>query len=87
MLCWLVLAGLVLMVVFEPRFEAALAEMDMELPTLVVWLVNTARWLRGTLYDSQVVPGIVYVGVPLFAAMAALVVWRANLRGMNQLSA
>jgi type IV pilus assembly protein PilC len=55
-----------IMIFIIPRFEEIFMEFGVELPWLTLWLVNTSRWMAGTV-PGQSVPGvvIVFVSIPL----------------------
>jgi len=59
----LIVMGIMLFIV--PRFEEIFNDFDTELPVLTSVLINFSRWLGGTLYPNQTIPGAVYIlGLP-----------------------
>jgi type IV pilus assembly protein PilC len=57
-----------IMVFIVPKFEGIFKDFDTELPTMTLVLINSSRWLCGTLDPNQWLPGIVYTAFIPFAA-------------------
>lgn len=62
-----------IMVFIIPKFEKIFAEFGVKLPGLTVWLIDTSRWVGGTLYPDQRIPGLVFV---LLSPIIFFVLWK-----------
>lgn len=56
-----------IMIFIVPKFEEIFEDFDTEMPGLTVFLINFSKWLGGRLYESQFVPGLVWVLLAPFA--------------------
>lgn len=54
-----ILMGIMIFIV--PSFEKIFKDFRAELPEMTVKLIAISRWLAGSLYPSQTIPGVVYV--------------------------
>ncbi|MCE9591891.1 MAG: type II secretion system F family protein [Planctomycetes bacterium] len=57
-------AGLIvtgIMVFIVPKFQKIFDDFNTELPLMTKILINSSKWLGGTLYPDQLIPGLVYI--------------------------
>ncbi|MCX5658750.1 MAG: type II secretion system F family protein [Planctomycetota bacterium] len=66
----LIVTGIMLLIV--PKFEKIFEDFQTTLPPLTLFLMRLSRWLGGTLYPSQMIPGAVFIVVGPFVAFFVL---------------
>ncbi len=61
----LIVLGIMYFIV--PKFEQIFKDFETNLPWLTVALIDTSKWLGGTLYEGQIVPGaVIILMIPFF---------------------
>ena len=72
--CIVVWVGLVYLIFFLPRHEAAWDDMDVALPASLKALVAFSQWLGGRA-TGQAIPGVMLLAPPLMLLTAGALVW------------
>ena len=65
-----------LMLFLVPSFEAMWNDLDLTLTTGQRILVDVSQWLGGRLTDGQVIPGAVWLYMPLVGLTGGALFWR-----------
>ena len=74
-----ILLGIMIFIV--PEFEKIFSDFDAKLPQLTVTLINGSKWLAGSLYPDQTLPGVIYVALSPFVAFFSLKLMRKTRMG------
>ncbi len=81
----LIVTGIMIFIV--PKFEEIFNDFETELPILTSILINSSRWLGGTLYPDQTIPGAVYIFGSPFVIMFLIKLARRSTTGKAVLDA